>query len=198
MVHSAEDPSITSDSEEPESEAAAAGSSLLRSLLEWVVIIVIALGAFLVMRYFVVQSFWIPSSSMEQTLQLNDRVMVNRLSYRFGDISRGDVVVFTPDPQSGSPYGHLIKRVVALEGDVVQGQSGVLWVNGEAVEEPYLADGMVTSDFGPLTVPDDSLYVLGDNRTHSGDSRIFGPIQESSVIGRAFVRFWPPSRVGGL
>jgi signal peptidase I len=170
----------------------------VRSLIEWAA----AIGGALLVAWFIqsqlVQAFVIPSASMEPTLVDRDRVLVNKLASDFG---RGDVVVFRrpPDVEMGG-VDDLIKRVVGLGGDTVAGSGGVVWVNGSPIDEPYLAEGAVTEDFGPVEVPPDHLFVMGDNRgpSMSFDSRFFGPIPDDLVVGRAFLVVWPLSRFHGL
>jgi len=170
----------------------------IRGLLEWVGIVVGAVLVALLVKTFLIQAFRIPSSSMEQTLQVGDRVMVNKLSYRFGTVEPGDVVVFRrPDGASSDPSApeDLIKRVVGVGGDTLTTLDGRLQRNGEFVEEPYLEAGVITTGIEqPVTVPDGEIWVMGDNRTNSSDSRLFGPIPESSIVGRAEVVMWPPGR----
>jgi signal peptidase I len=174
-------------------------SRLVRSLVEWVVVIVGALAVAMVLRAVLFQAYWIPSESMEPTLQRDDRVLVNRLSYRVGDIGRGDVVVFARPPgQPDSGIKDLIKRVIALEGETVEGRNGQVVVDGTALDEDYLADGPPIGDFGPVVVPENHVFVMGDNRNNSVDSRVFGPIDDDSIIGRAFVLFWPLDRLDWL
>jgi signal peptidase I len=170
-----------------------------RSLIEWVAVIVGALVVALVVKTFLVQAFYIPSESMVPTLEVRDRVLVNKLSYEFGDIARGDVVVFDR-PGGPGPDGiaELIKRVVAVGGETVEAHDNQVFVDGEPIEEGYLPDGTVTSDFGPETVPEDHVWVMGDNRSASDDSRRFKSIPEDDVVGRAFVIIWPFSELGWL
>lgn len=183
------------------------------------VLVVVAFAVALLLKAFVVQAFFIPSESMEDTLVEGDRVLVEKISYRFGGPERGQVVVFEKDlakgvqpaeedisiPQRigdsfrelfGFPTGtsqDYIKRVIAIEGDTIRGRDGKVYVNDELIEEPYVAEGAETYDFGPVTVPEDSIFVMGDNRDHSGDSRVFGPVSVDTVVGRAFLLIWPPS-----
>ena len=175
-----------------------------------------ALLAFL-LKTLVAQAFYIPSGSMLPQLQINDRVVVSKLSYRLHPPRRGDIVVFdcpatacTNEPQEddGGVRGivrkvaegvgvvqpsaeEFIKRVVALPGETVEGRDGAVYVDGRRLHEPYLAAGTVTSDFPATTVPGGHLWVMGDNRQNSSDSRVFGPIARSSVVGRTVVRVWP-------
>ena len=169
----------------------------------------------------VAQAFFIPSESMVPTLEVGDRVLVSRLSYKLHEPNRGDVVVFSSPfededdkDKSGLPgrilHGLLesvglrqpstddfIKRVIALPGETVQGRDGRIFVDGKVLDEPYLTD--VTIDgFEPKKVPEGMLWVMGDNRGHSSDSRVFGTIDEDDVVGRAIVRIWPLPRLGFL
>jgi signal peptidase I len=178
--------------------------SRTRRAIEWAVVIGGALVVALVVRTFLVQAFWIPSESMEPTLHKGDRVLVNKLSYQLHDIHRGDVIVFERPP--GEPAGNenikdLIKRVIGLPGDTIETIDGTVRVNGRQLREPYIAKG-ARSDrpvgITRMVVPKHHYFVMGDNREHSGDSRLFGPIDEGLVVGRAFVLIYPPSDIGGL
>ena len=186
------------------------------------VLIVIAFAIALLLKSFVLQAFFIPSASMENTLMVGDRVLVEKVSYRFSDPDRGDVVVFERESvvpaeddedsvfeKIGDSFRSLfgfptdgaqdfIKRVVAVGGDTVEGRDGVVFVNGEQIDEPYLEEGVETSSFGPVEVPEDHIFVMGDNRSNSEDSRSIGPIEVDAVVGRAFVLIWPPSDFGTL
>ena len=185
------------------SEVAQSNSGVFKALREWLVVILVALGAALLVRMFVLQQYYISGPSMESTLFQDNRVLVNKLSYRLHDIHRGDVVVFERITMDGATVAHddLIKRVVALEGDTVEIKNCELFVNGAVVSEEYLPeDDLSQSDLNsrcgqPVveksTVPPGKVYVLGDNRPESFDSRRFGPIEEKFVIGRAFVVVWP-------
>jgi signal peptidase I len=176
--------------------------SSTRNTLEWVAVIVGAVVVALLIKTFVVQAFRIPSDSMVPTLIQGDRVLVNKLSYEAHDLNRGDVVVFSRPP--GLPAGpgepeDLIKRVIGLPGDELVTRDGDVYVNDRVLNEPYLPEG--TASYGldqPITVPDDQVFVMGDNRENSTDSRVFGPIESDTVIGRAFMVMWPPGRIGAL
>ncbi|CAB4649566.1 unannotated protein [freshwater metagenome] len=169
---------------------------------DWIFVIVIALGAAMLVRVFVLQQFYISGPSMETSLFQDDRVLVNKLSYRLHDINHGDVIVFDRVTTSGGVVEHddLIKRVIAVGGDSIQIKKCEVWVNGVVVEEPYLGATVEGEDLNSrcrvvdmpsLTVPDDQLFVMGDNRAESFDSRSFGPIPKKLVIGRAFAVVWP-------
>ncbi|MQB00595.1 MAG: signal peptidase I [Actinobacteria bacterium] len=189
---------------------------------EWPVLVVLAFLVALLIKTFVLQAFYIPSESMEPTLAEGDRVLVEKLSYRFGEPERGDVVVFARElgaPRTDEDEGVLarigdavrelfgfptggeqdfIKRVVGTGGDVVQGRGGRVLVNGHRMAEPYLADGTELGDFGPVEIPPGAVFVMGDNRTHSDDSRNYGPIEGSQIVGKGLLLIWPPGAVSGL
>lgn len=196
-----------------------AKKSALRSFIDWVVVIGVAVGLAVVVKAFLLQAFYIPSESMEPTLLIGDRVMVNKLSYRFGEPDRGDIVVFEPDPGAYSPeIKDLIKRVIGLPGETIEAIDGVVYVNGEPLTEKYLADGVMTYNLPKLVVPDDRVLLLGDNRQASQDGRgcrqdwlmagktcaadnwdgRIGPVEIDSLVGRAVVTVWPFGRAGIL
>jgi signal peptidase I len=164
----------------------------LRNAVEWVVIIG---GAFLVafvVKTFLIQAFFIPSGSMLPTLHEEDRVLVNKLSYDLHDVHRGDLVVFErPENEAAGQIKDLIKRVVGLPGERIESRDGDVYIDGDLLEEPYLADGAETTGLEPQTVPEGHVFVMGDNRGDSMDSRVFHAIDEDLIVGRAFVRVWP-------
>jgi signal peptidase I len=194
---------------------------LLAVLRETVVLVALAVLLAVVFKTFLVAAFYIPSGSMESTLNISDRVLVEKVSYRFGDVQRGDVVVFVHDEPGFEPSGpsnpvtgffsglgqavgvvppsdrDFIKRVVGVPGDRIT-CDGRLIRNGQKVAEPYLAPGTRTEGCKRTTVGPGELYVMGDNRSNSQDSRSFGVIQRSDVVGRAFVRIWPLNHIGWL
>lgn len=159
-----------------------------RDLLESVVLAVVLAA---VLRFFIIQPFYIPSASMEPTLFVNDRIIVNMLLYRFSPPKRGDIIVFR---YPVDPSRDFIKRVVALEGETVEVKQGYLFVNGRRLDEPYLPK-QAMSDFAPKKVPPGNFFVMGDNRNNSDDSRVWGPLPRQNIIGKAFVIFWPPGRM---
>ncbi len=179
------------DEEDQEDQASRRRSGPVRNLVEWALIIG---GAFLVafvVKTFLIQAFFIPSGSMLPTLETDDRVLVNKLSYDLHDVHRGDLVVFERPEGAVGDIEDLIKRVVALEGETIEGIDGRVYVDGRRVEEPYLAEGTLTEDLPRTQVPAGHVFVLGDNRTNSTDSRRFDAIDEDTIVGRAFVRVWP-------
>lgn len=187
------------DREPDETSGSGSMSRSTRSAIEWVAVIVGALVVALVVKTFLIQAFYIPSESMVPTLEVGDRVLVNKLSYEFGDIDRGDLIVFDrPGGAGADGIAELIKRVVALPGETVEGRDNQVLVDGTPLAEEYLPDGAVTSSFGPETVPDDTVWVMGDNRAASDDSRRFKAIPQDDIVGRAFVTIWPVSQIGLL
>ena len=177
-----------------------------RALVRTFVILLIAGIATWLLRAFVVQPFYIPSESMEPTLHgchgcSDDHVLVDKISYRAHDVRAGDIVVFhrsAAAAAAGITDKVLIKRVVALSGDVVELKRGKVYVNGLVLDEPYLNKACGPNPTAALipghtkwTVPGGDVFVMGDNRCNSEDSRAFGPITKSSIIGRAFAIIWP-------
>jgi len=170
-----------------------------RAAAEWAILIVAALVIAIVIRTFVFQAFYIPSESMVPTLKIGDRVLVNKLSYKLHDPRRGDIVVFkAPEAARTAEIKDLVKRLVGLPGDTIEGRDGQIFINGRALSEPYLPADVKSRTFGPEKVPPDSYFMLGDNRQYSKDSTFFGPIKRDQLIGRVFMRIWPPSHLGFL
>ena len=173
--------------------------SAMRQTLEWGAVIIGALIAALVIKTFLFQAFFIPSPSMTPTLLIGDRVLVNKVSYDFGDISHGDVIVFTrPVRAPMSDVDEFIKRVVGLPGDELEAIDGFVYVNGERLHEPYLEASTPTTNLPFTIVPDGHVFVMGDNRTNSTDSRIFGSVDQDLIVGKAFLLVWPVTNIGGL
>lgn len=166
--------------------------------LEWVLLIGGALVIALLIKTFLFQAFYIPSGSMLPTLEENDRVLVNKLSYRLHDVGRADIVVFDAPADQQADVDHLVKRVIGLPGETIEGREGKILIDGEVLTEDYLPDGTESKTFGPYTVPAGAYFVLGDNRQASQDSTVFGPIPEDAIVGRVFVRIWPLDRIGFL
>ena len=169
------------------------GGGVLEFLIILLVSFVLVFGF---VRPFVVEAFWIPSASMVPTLKYGDRVLVNKFIYRFTEPQRGDIIVFKSVEGDGQD---LIKRVVGVPGDEIAVRGGTLFVNGEPQKESYVNKKFPDRSFyAPTTVPKDHVFAMGDNRANSQDSRVFGPVPEQNIEGEAFLRFWPPDRIGGL
>jgi signal peptidase I len=208
--------------EAPEPKASSAGAPehrnpVLQFLGELPGLILMAFVLALLIKTFLVQAFFIPSGSMEPTLVPGDRVLVLKVPYYFGDPDRGDIIVFEdPDPGSGPDRGlvggffhwmfeglgvqrpdseDFIKRVIGTPGDTVQAKDGKVFVNGDPIDEPYLTQR--TDDFPKTTVPEGRLFVMGDNRGNSLDSRFsLGLVPIDNVVGKAEVVIWPPGDLG--
>lgn len=138
----------------------------------------------------VAQAFQVEQYSMEPTLLPHDRVLVSKFIYRLRDPARGDVIVLR---YPRSPERNYIKRVIGLPGEKIEIRKGKLYVNGQPIKENYL-DGDIVGDYGPVTVPADSVFVMGDNRNNSEDSRAFGPLKQDLIVGQAILIYWPPQR----
>jgi signal peptidase I len=181
----------TSEDERPISKKRGGGA------VEYLVILLVSFAlVFGFVRPFVVEAFWIPSGSMIPTLQINDRVLVNKFIYRFTEPKPGDIVVFQSVDDKNTD---LIKRVVAVAGDRVSVRNGRLFVDGKPREEPFTNKRFPDrSFFAPVTVPKGHVFVMGDNRANSSDSRVFGPLPKKNIEGEAFLRFWPLDRLGTL
>jgi signal peptidase I len=195
------------------------GRSIKRSVVELLIIAIIAAVLAVLIQSFAVKTFIIPSSSMSPTLQIGDRVMVDKITYYFRKPRRGDIIVFRYPPaepeamNTSNPWYWLferigetvhlanktnsapyVKRIIATEGETVELQKGMLYVDGKKIDEEYAVND--TDDFGPVEVPEGRLLCLGDNRANSRDSRFWGMVPVRSVIGRVFLIWWPPSRFG--
>ena len=179
--------------------------------------IILSLG----IRTFVAEARWIPTGSMLPTLQINDKLIIDKVTYRLQPPQRGDIVVFMPpntakicsqvvpgeavnpwqvDPNKSEVpeiKDAYIKRLIGLPGDKIQVKQGKVYINNQALSEEYIADAP-NYELGPITVPQNSYLMLGDNRNNSCDSHMWGFVPRDHIIGRAVVRFWPPNRVGEL
>ena len=171
-----------------------------RQVIEWLLLIAAALALALLIKAFLLQAFYIPSESMVPTLETNDRVLVNKLSYKLHDVNRGDIIVFEAPEDEDQDVKDLVKRVIGLPGDQVEFREGSVYVNGAPLEESYLAPGTVSSQScgvaASVSVPPNSYWVMGDNRGASKDSRCFGAIPEGDIVGRVFFKMWPLSDIG--
>ena len=184
--------------------------SISKVLRDWVLVVILALSAALLVRVYVLQQFYISGPSMETTLLGDNRVLVNKMSYRLHSIHRGDVVVFDRVTTSDGTVSHddLIKRVIAVQNDVIEIKNCVVFVNTKKIDEPYLnkddlkaataSDRCRVVDMPAQKIPAKKIFVMGDNRPDSFDSRSFGPISEDLVVGRAFAIVWPLNRLASL
>jgi signal peptidase I len=198
--------------------------STANSLVEFVVIVAVALGLAVGIQAFLIKPFRIPSPSMVPTLKVGQRVLVNRIGTHFGDPDRGDVVVFKPpagadshqcgvpsEPEDGHPCAkptdersdnNFIKRVIGLPGDTLYVSNNRAYVNGKPLDEPYINKGTGCDELcnlrKPIKIPPGYFFMMGDNRGESDDSRDWGPVPKKWIIGHAFFTYWPPSRIGTL
>ena len=181
-----------------------------RWIVELLGVVVVAVVIAIVLRAFIVATYSIPSGSMEPTLQIGDRIVVDKLSYHLHGVDRADIVVFSTPPKedcAGPPVSDLVKRVIGLPGETIALSAGRVVINGRVLPEPWLPPATRTATIPgpsaapyslhrPYRVPSGDVYVMGDNRTESCDSRYWGPISESTIVGKVDLRIWPLSRFG--
>ena len=194
--------------------------STLGAIVELVVIVGFAIGLALLIQQFVVKPFQIPSESMVPTIEKGQRILAERVSYRFGDPEIGDIVVFTPPKGAASSTcgsdndggrllcdtptpeqadNNFIKRIVATPGDELYIEDGHAIVNGEPIEDDFTRPcngGMGCNFREPITIPEDHYFMMGDNRGSSEDSRFWGPVPRDWIIGQAVATYWPVDRIG--
>lgn len=164
-------------------------------IFDWAETIVVALVLALVIRAFFLQVFWIPSSSMEPTLEINDRIVVNKVSYHFRQPRRLEIIVFRQVNLGDKDKKDLIKRLVGLPGETLEVKDGAIKINGQPIVENHLIN-QDYANYGPITIPADAYFVMGDNRPASADSRYWGFLPKKNVIGPAFLRLWPLTKLG--
>ena len=178
----------------------------LGCLFEVVETLVLTLIIFLVIQTFIAQPYRVEQQSMEQTLEPDQYVLVDKLTPRFDTFKRGDIVVFNPPPDWIQPDGTpFIKRVIGIGGDSIEIKDGLVYVNNVELDEPYVyqENGIpqptdTSTDPPQWEIPEGELFVMGDHREKSSDSRTFGPIENGDVIGRAWLRYWPFDTFGIL
>lgn len=154
--------------------------------------VIVAVLLAVLIRLFVIEPFYIPSGSMEPTLREHDRIIVSKLNYRVKEPQRGDIVVFKYPLDTKRNF---VKRLIAKGGETVAIKNSKLYINGEQVPENYLPKGLRFADFGPVTVPPNSYFMMGDNRNNSDDSRVWGFLPRDLIVGKALFIYWPPPRV---
>ena len=167
--------------------------------IELIQTIVTAAVLSLGIRTFIAEARYIPSSSMRPTLEVNDRLIIEKLSYLFREPIRGDVIVFNPTEslKAENFKDAFIKRIIGLPGEIVEVKTGKVYVNGKKISEEYIFEAP-DYNYGPSRIPEDEYLVLGDNRNNSYDSHYWGFVPKKKIIGKAFVRFWPFDRLGSL
>jgi signal peptidase I len=178
-------------------------------LAELTVLVVVAVVLAVILRTFVIGTYLIPTGSMEPTLMINDRIVVDKLSYHLHGVDRADIIVFaTPHNEDcgGAPVADLVKRVVGLPGETISLGGGHVYINGKLLAQPWLFSGEQGVTYAgpsrapyslrsPYKIPLGDVFVMGDNRTVSCDSRYWGPVSESSIVGKVDLRIWPISRI---
>jgi signal peptidase I len=175
-----------------------------RWAIEWLVVLAVAVAVAFGVRAYVVQSYLIPSASMEPTLMIGDRILVNKLSYHLHGVGRGDIVVFATPPKEAADttITDLVKRVIGLPGETISsGPRAEVFINGKLIDQPWLTAAARADPGPPITtqkIPKGDIFVMGDNRGSSDDSRDYGPVPESLIVGRAVLGFWPLSRIHWL
>jgi signal peptidase I len=200
---------VVPPAEGPAPEAAAERKSN-RWIIELVGVVVVALVVAFLLRTFVIATYSIPSGSMEPTLKVGDRIVVNKLSYDVHGVDRGNIIVFSTPPKedcAGPPVADLVKRVIGLPGETISLSGGNVFINGRLLAQPWLPASEQGRTYPgpspeayslhhPYRVPRNQVFVMGDNRTLSCDSRYWGPISESTIVGKVDLRIWPLSRIG--
>lgn len=167
-----------------------------KEIKEWLLLLASAVAIALLLRTFIVEPRHVPTPSMVPTILVGDRLYVEKLTPRFGTLKRGMIITFQATEQTGHA-DHLVKRLIGLSGDTVEIREAQLYVNDKAVDEPYLAEPML-SDFAKITVPEGKYFVLGDNRNNSLDSRAWGFVNNEDVKGQALFIYYPFSEMGSL
>jgi signal peptidase I len=187
---------LTTDADTPDSGSTPDRTKRIRRVaIEWTLIIVVAVLASFLVRTFVFQTFYIPSSSMNPTLWKGDRVVVNKLSVEFGTINIGDIVVFKAPSDvardCGDPVTDLVKRVIGLPGDRLNTEGNTIYVNGKPLDQKWSVWPRIGTPIEPTTVPAGHYFMMGDWHAYSCDSRTWGTVPRSDLIGKVFVRIWP-------
>jgi signal peptidase I len=171
---------------------------------EWAAIVVIAVLVAFILRTYVIQTFFIPSASMTPTLQVGDRIVVNKLSYHLHAVHRGDIIVFRRPPNedcAGPPVPDLVKRVIGLPGETISDRNGTVYIDGKALDQTWLpkhTNTTYTATFAPVKIAANHYFVMGDDRVDSCDSRDWGTVPRSYIVGRVVLRIWPISRIAIL
>jgi len=163
--------------------------------IELLKVVIVALAIIIPVRYYFIKPFYVKGASMEPTFFDHEYLVVDEISYRFKDPVRGEVVVFR---YPKDPKQFFIKRIIGLPGETIQITDGEVYINGELIEEPYLDEDTLTKQERLVTLQPDELYVLGDNREFSLDSRIFGPLPQEFIVGRTWIRGWPFNKIGTI
>jgi len=185
----------------PASKRPVASPSVAR-FVEWAAIIAVAVALSLFVRVFVFQTFYIPSGSMEPTLLVGDRIIIDKLAVDFGKVNRGDIVVFHAPPavagQCGDSDVDLVKRVVGVPGDRISSSGNNILINGNVLQERWTHNEPLGPAITPLTITAGHYFVVGDNHNNSCDSRFWGLVPKGNIIGKVFLRVWPLNRLSWI
>jgi len=195
-----DDAVVAPDEDGDESSPGRRTKSRRRGWIEWFIVLVVAVGLSFVVRTFVFQTYFIPSASMEPTLQIGDRIVINKLSVDFGTVNVGDVIVFKapPNEHCGVVVPDLVKRVIGVPGDRLSSTGNTIYVNGKALVENWTHTEPLGPPIKKITLKTNQYFVMGDNHNDSCDSRFWGTVPRKDIIGKVFVRIWPLSRFGWL
>ncbi len=167
-----------------------------RFMKDVVEVVVPAVILFLIIHTFFLESRFVPSPSMVPTIEVQDRFLLNKTAYWFKQPQRFEIIIFKPPAEAGS-RDDFVKRVIGLPGETIRVHRGVVYINGEPLREPFISpDRAPIQEFGPYIIPDGHLFMMGDNRNNSQDSRYWGPLPLENVKGQAWWRFWPLNRMG--
>jgi signal peptidase I len=192
---------ISDETNTPGAGTRAVAQRRQRTLLEWALVVVAALVVALLVRTFVFQTFYIPSGSMEPTLQIGDRIIVSKLSYKIHSVHRGDIVVFHAPPKEAAVCADpevqdLVKRVIGLPGETISSAGNTVLIDGKPLAQPWFPATALGPPIPVTHIPANSYFVMGDNRTDSCDSRDWGTLPATNIIGHVILRIWPISRIG--
>ncbi len=171
-------------------------NKLFKSMVEWIVIIIVAIGLSILIRNFIIDTRIVPTGSMLPTIQEQDRLIVDRLFYKFQPLERGDVVVFKA-PEKANTDEDLVKRIIGLPGEKVEIKNGKVYINDNVLNEPYV-ENKPDYEFGPVTVAENCYLVLGDNRPLSYAGHKWGFLPAENIIGKVLIRYWPLDSIGPL
>lgn len=180
-------------------EATSKSNRIIRTIGEWVLILVLAMGAAFVIRSYIFQTFYIPSVSMVPTLEVGDRIIVSKISTSLGSIHRGDIIVFARPPREscgGSDVTDLVKRVIGLPGETISSRGNQILINGKVIEQRWNVTAPLGREVGTVKIPQGQYFMMGDNRSASCDSRYWGTLPKKYVVGKVVMRIWPLSRIG--
>ena len=180
---------------EEQIEKAEKGKKEKSAVLEMLEVIGAAIILAFLIKTFIIGNYYIPSRSMVPTIGVDDKVIVTNFSYWFEEPQRGDIIVFKYPLDTKKSY---IKRCIGLPGEKIEFRNNQLYVNDVLTEQPYLVEGVVTEDFGPVYVPEGEYFMCGDNRGNSADSRVWGFVEKNLLIGKAQLIYWPIDKMGSL